>query len=316
MEKETKIKTLVLIGYFNGHAHIKEQLDSLNLQSDGSIDVAIFDDRSCLESWEYLLEICQNYEWIKKVERNKTNKGFARNFIDALVQSEDTYGYYAFCDQDDVWYPDKIRVAIEALAPFGNAPALFCSRTTYVNHNFTKKIGLSPLPNRSPSFQNSMVENMAGGNTMVINNKGYQLIKSVDLRGDVPAHDWLVYSLITGVDGKLIFHKNSLVYYRQHENNAIGAHHGFHQTMERFKALFFHKTYQKWITANLKIMVDNLDIYSHQNKQAILALKSALEESSMSRRIMFFLKSGAKRQSKLHQLILIIALCLNCIRLR
>ena len=156
---------------------------------------------------------------------------------------------------------------------------------------------------------------MAGGETMVINNKGYQPKKSVDLRGIFRAHDWLVYSLLTGVDGKLIFHKDSVVYYPRHENNAIGVHHGFHHTSERFKALFFHKAYQKWISANLKIMNDNSNIYRPQNKQAILALKSALEDSNMLLR-MFFFKSGAKRQSKLPQLIPIGASYIGRIRLK
>src|SRR3546814_7225140 len=56
---------------------------------------------------------------------------------------------------------------------------LYCSRTLIFSDS--RKISTkSPLFKFPPSFENSLVQSLAGGNTMMINNRSRELLKKID----------------------------------------------------------------------------------------------------------------------------------------
>ena len=129
------------------------------------------------------------------------NKGFAVNFISTLINIPDDYSFYAFADQDDIWLENKLSYGIDILLKQNmNNPNLFCGRTELVNH-YGKKIGMTPLFKRSPSFRNALVQSIAGGNTMIFNSKTKDLLKQVDLSKTVVSHDWITYLFVSAVGG-------------------------------------------------------------------------------------------------------------------
>ena len=66
----------------------------------------------------------------------------------ALLARSGEADVFAFCDQDDVWLPDKLQRAIQALATVeGDVPAIYCSRQQLVDRALRPITAGSP-PNR------------------------------------------------------------------------------------------------------------------------------------------------------------------------
>ena len=113
----------VLMTTYNGERFLREQLDSILQQENVDVSLFIADDCSTDSTREILQEYSAKYSNIELVF-NKKNKGCIRNFMD-LVYSADTkaFDYFAISDQDDVWLPNKLAAAVNALeAACKNAP--------------------------------------------------------------------------------------------------------------------------------------------------------------------------------------------------
>jgi len=102
------LKISLVMATYNGSAYLKEQLDSIRLQSRPVDELLIFDDCSTDNTKELVDQYIQDYacnNWTIKV--NEKNKGFGRNFFDGLCEAT---GDIIFCsDQDDIWELDKIE---------------------------------------------------------------------------------------------------------------------------------------------------------------------------------------------------------------
>ena len=84
--------------------------------------------------------------------------------------------WIAFADQDDQWLAGKLSRAIAALAAKDpEVPALYCSRTWITDENLRGR-RLSPSRPKPPGFANALVQNIAGGNTIVLNGAASKLI--------------------------------------------------------------------------------------------------------------------------------------------
>ena len=145
--------------------------------------------------------------------------------------------YFAFCDQDDVWEPDKLSRALAWLAHVDpEIPALYCCRTRLIDEQ-GHTIGYSPLFSKAPHFRNAIVQSIAGGNTMVFNAAARRLL--IRAGGDVavPAHDWWLYILVTAMGGTVRYDRHPSVRYRVHGANAIGANCTFRARLARIRLL-------------------------------------------------------------------------------
>ncbi|MEY3633305.1 MAG: hypothetical protein RI937_1503, partial [Pseudomonadota bacterium] len=148
---------LILMGAFNGERFIREQLDSIAAQTHKNWKLVVSDDGSTDQTVEIL------NLWITEIGGNRVElrcgpkKGFVNNFLSMACDPRLSADYYAFCDQDDVWFEDKLARAIEILKTAGSAQeTLYCGRTIYTDESL-KIIGTSPLCKRAPSFENALV---------------------------------------------------------------------------------------------------------------------------------------------------------------
>ena len=97
---------------YNGAEYVVEQLESIRTQSMPVDEVIIHDDRSTDDTVaiveKYIREHGLERTW--KVSQNPKNLGYAANFISAV---KETVGEYIFfCDQDDIWVPDRVEVMV------------------------------------------------------------------------------------------------------------------------------------------------------------------------------------------------------------
>src|SRR6185295_14022489 len=95
--------------------------------------------------------------------------GVMASFFDLLRSETGAADHVAFCDQDDVWHPDKLARACAALDRHpATVPVLYCGRTRIVDEHL-RMIALSRMPRRAPCLENALVENVATGCTIVMN---------------------------------------------------------------------------------------------------------------------------------------------------
>ena len=100
--------TTVVLTTYNGMKYIEPLLDSLRLQTQRIDEVLIFDDGSTDKTIEFIQNYIKRYElngWSATV--NKVNKGWKKNFKDAILSA--TSDLIFPCDQDDIWEYDKIK---------------------------------------------------------------------------------------------------------------------------------------------------------------------------------------------------------------
>lgn len=207
----------ILMATYNGEKYLREQLDSLLRQTVQEIQILIRDDASCDGTVKILAEYAQKYSNIQFYEGN--NIGAQNSFFDLFTHVDEQADYIATCDQDDVWYEDKLETALQALDSIEGA-ALYCCRTQLTDEN------LNPLTDKLRSktpqiaFGNALIESTCTGCTMVINKALYDFI---DGRWPTKSliHDWW-FCQVALCFGQVVYDDEPHIFYRQHANNTIG----------------------------------------------------------------------------------------------
>jgi glycosyltransferase involved in cell wall biosynthesis len=211
------LKVKVLLSTYNGARFLREQLDSLLTQSYPDVFIDIRDDGSTDDTCRILQEYSGKYPNFHVVYGG--NIGVVGSFFVLLREAGENHDFLAFCDQDDIWLPDKIHNAVNAMTGEDNRkPVLYCSRYEFVDEEM-KHLGFSRIPRRI-GFGNALVENIAAGCTIVINQRAKDLILSKN-PDRIVIHDWWFY-LISSAFGKVLYDDKVNIKYRQHEGNVIG----------------------------------------------------------------------------------------------
>jgi len=228
--------------------------------------------------------------------RKGPQNGFCQNFLSLACDSDIKADYYAFCDQDDVWLPEKLTVALQTIAANQNiyVPFVYCGRTTYVTEQL-KPCGISPLFVFPPSFRNALVQSIAGGNTMVFNLAAKLLIEKAGPL-NVPSHDWWVYQLISGAEGDVFYDPVPYLLYRQHDGALVVGNNSFSAKVERVMMLWQGR-FQDWNTQNIAALkeVRHLLIKNHQE---ILRLFETLRSAHLKDRFRLMEICGNYRQTR------------------
>lgn len=207
----------VLMSTYNGEKYIKEQLDSILGQTYQDIQILVRDDSSVDGTAAILKEYSDRYQNVEFYVGD--NLGAQGSFFDLFAHADWQAEYIATSDQDDVWYADKIETAVGYLQGL-DKPGLYCCKTQLTDQY------LNPLEERlrrkvpAVTFGNALIENICTGCTMVINQALYRFVQGKWPRQSV-IHDWWFYQVALCF-GKVIYDDTPHVFYRQHENNAIG----------------------------------------------------------------------------------------------
>lgn len=113
---------------YNGEKFLRAQLDSLIAQDYRPLEIHVVDDRSSDGTWDILTEYAVRHDFMH-IHRNEINQGVVKNFEKALSLCQGAY--IGFCDQDDIWLPNKISTH---LAEIGDA-SLTYSQLSYIDEN-------------------------------------------------------------------------------------------------------------------------------------------------------------------------------------
>ncbi|MGB0497270.1 MAG: glycosyltransferase [Rubricella sp.] len=229
-------RVTILLGLRNGARFLPAQLDSLARQEGCAWRLLVSDDGSTDRSREIVADFARNRGGDRVELGAGPGLGFAENYRTMLAIQDGT-GPLAFADQDDLWHTHRLARAIAALRELPpDCPALYCSAVRVM----TGRRPEGPIWFRAvePGFRHALVQNIAGGNTMVLNAAGAALVAAAArLSGRFVSHDWFAYQIITAAGGRVIHDRFPGVLYRQHRHNTIGAAVGLAAQARRARAL-------------------------------------------------------------------------------
>lgn len=294
----------ILLTTYNGSKFLTEQLQSIIQQTHTRWTLYVSDDGSSDDT----LKIIESYQATLGCERIRLlhgpRRGFAQNFLSLIRNPQVRGDYFAFSDQDDVWFPDKLERSLAQLSQAENGPALYCSRTRLID-DAGSFIGYSPIFSRAPSFKNALVQSLAGANTMMLNRPARELLTMVPRTASVVSHDWLAYLLVSGCGGQVCFDAEPTLDYRQHTGNLMGANSSWRGRLMRLR-MMFSGTFREWNQKNIVALRNCTDLLDERSRAALNLFERARNENVL-RRFYFLIKAGVYRQTRLGTVGLIIA---------
>lgn len=292
----------ILLASYNGAANLRAQLDSFVVQTLAPALVIISDDGSQDASRAVVADFAASHPALALQLLEGPRQGAAQNFLHLLRAVPDQIDMVAFSDQDDVWLPHKLARGAEKLqaAPLDAnvIPGLVLGASLVCDSDLGHP-RRSRLPKRPAGFRHALVQNIAGGNTMLLNRAATRLLQ--DCAADVQAagaalvvHDWWAYQIITGCGGVVIFDPEPSLLYRQHSGNLIGANTGVRAKVLRLKLMILGR-FQEWNSVNIRALSLSAPRLTPQNRQ-LLADFSALRQAGFCRRLWLLHKAGLYRQ--------------------
>ncbi len=217
----------ILLATFNGEMYLDELLSSIASQTYTNWHLIIHDDGSTDNTCQIINSFQSTHPDKVNIINDNVITGSAKNNFSHLITHSNA-DYVMFCDQDDVWLPNKIEIFIDNLLKqeelHPESPILIHSDLVVVDQNlnkvaesFWKYQGLDESKN---SFNRLIIQNSITGCATMVNRK------LLDLAGTIPEgaimHDWWL-ALIAAKFGKIFTIKQRTVLYRQHGSNTVGA---------------------------------------------------------------------------------------------
>lgn len=265
----------ILLATYNGEKFIRPQIESILCQTYTDWNLIIQDDGSTDNTVEILKNYQKKHPDKIRIFINKTNTGSCiDNFLSIAkkVQSE----YIMFCDQDDVWTPNKIELTLnemlklEKQSVIENEPILVHTDLTVVDEKLNllsdSLFKYQKMNFKRDKLNNILVQNIITGCTMMCNKNLIELFNLINNSDGIIMYDWYL-GLLASAFGKIGFVNKPTILYRQHQGNQVGAKKNesllfliskllrfrdFFKLMDDtyFQAEHFLKNYRKILNAN------------------------------------------------------------------
>ena len=200
---------------------LKEQLMSLNAQTYPNLRLYVRDDCSPTVPFETVKTIVEQCitAFPYTVERNERNLGSTKTFERLTMEAEGDY--FAYCDQDDIWLPEKLRVSEAQIGSAG----LICGDVIPIDANGVRLAdSITTLRPRivfkqGPGLGESLIyRNFVIGCTM--------LIRSDIAKAAVPFAQSMVHdhylAWYCAQKNEIAVAEQPLLYYRLHGGNQTG----------------------------------------------------------------------------------------------
>jgi glycosyltransferase involved in cell wall biosynthesis len=108
------VRISIAMTTYNGARYLAAQLESLAAQRVLPLELVVCDDGSTDDTLSLLEAFAVRSPFPVRLHRNPVNLGFAENFFQAARMCAGDW--IAFCDQDDVWLPNRLDDVQRALA--------------------------------------------------------------------------------------------------------------------------------------------------------------------------------------------------------
>ncbi|MDP2783281.1 MAG: glycosyltransferase family 2 protein [Sulfurimicrobium sp.] len=220
---------LILMATYNGSEFIEEQLASLRAQTYADWRLWVRDDGSTDGTVESIRRCAAQDERVCLLEPDGVRKGAGGSFSSLLERFAPEADYLMFCDQDDVWLPNKIEITLAGMraleARFGvESPLLIHTDLSVTDRelnvvatSFWRFQGLNP---EVKGLGRLLAQNNVTGCTMMVNRALAALASPVPSQAIM--HDWWL-AVVAAAFGQIGHVPQPTMLYRQHGANDTGA---------------------------------------------------------------------------------------------
>lgn len=259
----------VALAVYNGEKYLKQLLLSLENQTLKPCELVVLDDCSSDNSLEIINSFPLSFE--KKIFSNKKNEGPVYTFrkIAELCRGN----FIAFCDQDDIWLPEKLELALCEIKKIDTTiPAIVFSdlsvideRGIVIQESYWKQRTVRP---EKFLFADILFANIITGCTTLVNRP--MVNEFLKMPENVMMHDhWL--ALIGYSFGSHPFINRPTVLFRSHQNSVTNK--GKDTTLEVLINDF--KNRSTYLKKNIEQAIEFKNLYSARlNKTDAEALNS------------------------------------------
>lgn len=222
----------ILLATYNGDKYLKQQLDSLLNQTFQNFIIIVRDDGSKDKTLSILNTYKVKFEnKFIIINDDLGNLGSTKCFMKLLEYSNNEY--IMFCDQDDVWLPNKVEISFNKIKLLEKnrlefKPLMVFTDLTLVDENLIEvesslwnyqKIDA----NISKKWKHLAAQNVITGCTIIMN----RAAKEVSLPFPKSFYE-MIHDQWIGINvakyGKIDYLNQSTIFYRQHSNNVEGGH--------------------------------------------------------------------------------------------
>lgn len=222
-------KAIIMMATYNGAMYLEKQLDSILSQTYQDWVLVVSDDHSDDTTRQILNRYKESDERMAEILIHRKTGGAYNNFFSLMYYVKKKYGdsfdYYFYCDQDDIWRPDKMETEIRILNENKGKAVLCFSDVEFIDGN-GDKTGICASSVRK----------------MEVGNQYDYLFEFRYLLGTSMAHDKELWKRIivppkslcaelrhdqyirkyAALFGRIIYIPDKLVLYRRHDRNVSG----------------------------------------------------------------------------------------------
>lgn len=243
---------ILLATYKPNITYLKEQIESILNQTYKNIKLYISDDYSNEQEVIKTLETYAQKDDRIELYVQEKNLGYIKNFEFLLTKS--TAKYVAFCDQDDIWYPNKIEKSLNTLIE-KNVDLIYCNskhineNDEIINLNYFKHKNMPLVKGKNNILTISRYLGL--GCSQIFTSEVRQ--KMLPYKESVMAHDWLA-SFIASEGKGVDYIEEPLFSYRLHTSNVFGGR-SLNQNISRWKQEH-GKSYQSYLQYRNEKVID------------------------------------------------------------
>jgi glycosyltransferase involved in cell wall biosynthesis len=214
----------VAMGTYNGARFLPEQLNSLEKQTRRPRELVVCDDGSTDATIAIIEDFSKRASFEVRLFINPRNLGWVENFLQCAARCK--CDLIAFCDQDDVWAPEKLE---KCAAAFADGVLLVMHESDLVDGSLTPLGAQCPNLRRYGRHGPLRTDPMLFGCGMalvvrkiLVEHFGASAKPTNPYRTGVMPHDqWMQF--LARILGDVVYLPDRLAVWRQHGSNTVGA---------------------------------------------------------------------------------------------
>lgn len=217
-------KVNVILSTYNGEKYLSVQLESIMKQTYPNVTIYIRDDGSTDSTLKIISDYQKEYSSnkIKLIEDNLGNLGYVKSFLTCIRHSDEA-DYYAFCDQDDYWFPNKIERAVQHLEKVETKKCGLYTSAYSVCDGELNVVGKWHKPTAASKLDVGKSLSLYDGGWFL----GFTCVLNHELKKrafdnqviDMYSHDIWVQAVNIAFGGDLYIDKQVTSYFRRHEGS-------------------------------------------------------------------------------------------------
>lgn len=210
----------IAMATYNGGKFLREQLDSILLQTVQDFELVVCDDCSIDNTWGILEEYAQKDIRIRII-KNEHNLGVWKNFEKSISLTKGEF--IALCDQDDIWTKNHLEKLIENIGDkmlaVGNALMIKANgESMHMLLNYQEALDYVPMSDLKKAYSIIYFRSPYQGACMLI--KRDFLKYAMPIPPSVSHDSW--FSHLACFYGGINYIDAPLLRYRRHDNNVTG----------------------------------------------------------------------------------------------